>query len=197
MICAVLLAAGSGRRFGSNKLLAPLAEGTPLALAAARVLQAALSDVVAVVRPQDHDLARLFAAQGVRVTPFSGADQGMGASLAFGVRSTSAANGWLVALADMPFIQPATVAAVARLLQNGAPMAAPFYGSQRGHPVGFGRKFFDDLAALEGDSGARALVERYAKLLSPLVCDDPGILIDIDTPRDLQRHASAGGARCS
>lgn len=195
MICAVLLAAGSSRRFGSNKLLAPLADGTPMALAAARALRASLSDVVAVVRPQDHawhgcSPRRTFASRLFPAPPKAWAP-----CLAYGMRSAPAAHGGLIALADMPFIKSATVAAVARPLQNGAPMAAPVYGSRRGHPVGFGRRFYAELTVLDGDAGARALVEHHAKLLSPLVCDDPGILIDIDTPHDLQRHDSARGVQ--
>ena len=55
-ICAILLAAGSGSRFGGDKLLHPLADGTPIGVQAARNLLAAAPDVIAVVRPGDFRL---------------------------------------------------------------------------------------------------------------------------------------------
>jgi molybdenum cofactor cytidylyltransferase len=162
-----------------------MADGTPMALAALRNLRAAVPDVVAVVAPDSTVLAALLSETGARVTECPNAERGMGASLACGVAATLVADKWIIALADMPFIRPETIAAVARALEDGALAAAPFYGGRRGHPVGFGLALRDELLALDGDQGARSVLARHAAALVRVACDDSAILRDIDVPADL------------
>jgi molybdenum cofactor cytidylyltransferase len=118
----------------------------------------------------------------------------MGASLACGVRASAEADGWIIALADMPFIQSATIDAIVRALEQGAAIAAPVHEGKRGHPVGFGREYYAELAALGGDEGARAIVKRDEGKVVLVEVDDPGIHGDIDTPDDLRRSATPEGA---
>jgi len=191
-IVGILLAAGSGTRFGGGKLLAPVraaqddvASGTPVGVAACRHLLAALPESIAVVRPGDDALAAEFVRAGARVVECVRADDGMGASLACGVAAARHAGGWVVALADMPWVRPATIVAVAQALQAGAAIAAPLHAGQRGHPVGFARAHYAALTALRGDEGARAVIAAHRAALRTLDVDDPGVLRDVDTPADL------------
>ena len=181
----ILLAAGFSRRFGANKLRQPLADGVPMALTAARRLRAALADVLAVVNPHDPELARLLAAEGIPVTVCPQAQDGMGASLAWAVSHTGQASAWIVTLADMPCIRPATIARVAAAIEQPTTLAAPVFRGRRGHPVGFGRAYFEELVGLKGDEGARSILRDYAEQVRWLACEDPGILTDVDTPADL------------
>lgn len=185
MIVGVLLAAGAGARFGGAKLLAPLEDGTPVGVRSARILKGAVDRAVAVVRADDAALAALLRAEGLEVLPFDRASEGMGASLAHGVASSPDGDGWLVALADMPFVKPETVDAVRRALVAGAPIAAPSFAGKRGHPVGFQKAFYPELVRLWGDEGARALLTRNRGQIVLLECDDPGAVRDVDTPEDL------------
>lgn len=189
MIVGILLAAGAASRFGGDKLLHPLPDGTPIAVAAARNLLQGVDRGVAVVRAEDEELARLLSAAGMRVEFCQNAVEGMGASLACGVSKARDAKGWLIALADMPFIQAETTRGVAHLIEKGAPIAAPFHRGKRGHPVGFSRDFFAALSSLQGDCGARDLLAAHAARIRPLHCDDCGISMDIDTPLDLARSS--------
>ncbi|MDS4023020.1 MAG: nucleotidyltransferase family protein [Candidatus Competibacter sp.] len=182
----ILLAAGFSRRFGANKLLQPLADGVPMALAAARRLRAALPEVLAVVHPGDPELAELLERDGFPVSVCPRARDGMGASLAWAVGQTARADAWIVALADMPFIEPATIARVADAIESPATLAAPVFRGRRGHPVGFGRAHFEALVGLTRDEGARAILRRHAGQARWLACEDPGIVVDVDTPADLQ-----------
>jgi molybdenum cofactor cytidylyltransferase len=184
-ITGILLAAGCGSRFGANKLLAPLADGTPLAIAAARRLRSVLGEVVAVVRPADPVLSALLTAEGLQIVVCENAHAGMGASLAAGVAASRAARGWLVALADMPFIQDSTLRRAVQALETGALLVAPFHAGRRGHPVGFHSSFRDELLTLSGDAGARAILARHATALTCLDVDDAGVVLDVDTPADL------------
>ncbi|WP_217587807.1 NTP transferase domain-containing protein [Burkholderia sp. GbtcB21] len=189
LVTGVLLAGGLGQRFDpsglQSKLLARLPDGTPIAVAAAHRLAAATADVIAVVRPGAEKLAILLNEAGCQVVYAPDASRGMGASLAAGVRATPDSNGWLVALGDMPWIAASTYEAVTRALDaDDASIVAPAHRGVRGHPVGFAAHHFDALAALDGDTGARALfASEPVKLLD---VDDPGILRDVDTPQDLR-----------
>ena len=114
----------------------------------------------------------------------------MADSLATAIRastkSVAANDGFIIALADMPHIQAATISAVAAKMSTGASIVIPTYQNQRGHPVGFSAKFRDDLENLQGDEGARSIIKRYPNEITLLACDDAGILQDIDTVEDLR-----------
>lgn len=186
-IAVILLAAGAGTRFGGEKLLHPLDDGVAIAAHAARNLLAATPDVIAVVRWGDFPLYDMLEQEGCQVTMFQGAERGMGASLAHGVAQARGADGWVVALADMPRIRPGTVKSVISALQQGALIAAPVHKGQRGHPVGLGAALREELLALDGDQGARAVVERHRDSVQLIECDDPGILFDVDRKSDIAR----------
>ncbi|HKA41250.1 MAG TPA: nucleotidyltransferase family protein [Burkholderiales bacterium] len=188
-IVAVLLAAGAGQRFGGEKLLHPLADGVAIAAHAARNLFAAVSEVVAVVRWGDFPLYDMMEQEGCQVTMFQGAARGMGASLAHGIGHARGADGWVIALADMPRVAPTTIGTIAHALEEGALIAAPTYRTERGHPVGFSAKLREELLALDGDTGARAVLERHAGDVRLIECSDPGVIYDIDRKSDLEAGA--------
>jgi molybdenum cofactor cytidylyltransferase len=183
----ILLAAGRGRRFdplgARNKLLQRLPSGEPVVAASARHLLSVFPQVVAVVAPLDGGVADLLRGLGCEVTVCLEADAGMGLSLAHAVAAAPNAGGWLVALGDMPFIAPSTLHALRRALEQGAGIAAPSYQGRRGNPVGFGAGHRAALLALEGDQGARRLLQAHPVTLVEV--DDPGILRDVDLPADL------------
>ncbi|OXH80996.1 molybdopterin-guanine dinucleotide biosynthesis protein MobA, partial [Burkholderia multivorans] len=86
---------------------------------------------------------------------------------------------------DMPWIAASTYEALTRALDaDDASIVAPAHRGVRGHPVGFAAHHYDALAALDGDTGARALFKTAPVRL--LDVDDPGVLRDVDTPADLR-----------
>lgn len=184
-IVGLLLAAGSATRFGSDKLLHRLLHGVPIAVQAARHLKKEIARVVAVVRPNSDHLAGLLRAEECEVVVCPNADEGMGASLAYAVRVAGAADGYLVALADMPFVRPTSIGAVRDALASGARIAAPYFRTRRGHPVGISGKFRSELEALGGDEGARQLLAAHEAELVKVPVGDPGVVRDIDKPADL------------
>lgn len=185
---AILMAAGRGRRFDPrgrrNKLLQSLPDGDLVVLASARKLLAAFARVIAVVPPEDGGVGAQLAALGCELTVCPDADSGMAASLTHALRhSLPQAQAWLVALGDMPYVAPATLAALRDALAAGAGIAAPVMDGRRGNPVGFGRLHLDALLALEGEQGARRLLQTCPVTEVPVL--DAGIFLDIDTPADL------------
>ncbi len=186
-LVGILLAAGSASRFGAAKLLHPLPDGVAISVAAASALIEAVPNSLAVVRPGDQTLIAVFSELGLKVVENPLADEGMGTSLAAGVYATSEASGWLIALADMPWLRPATITALADRLNSGASMVAPVYQGRRGHPVGFSSCWQEQLRGLSGDRGARDLIANYPDELELLTTEDAGVVKDIDYPKDLNR----------
>lgn len=196
----ILLAAGRGLRFGADKRWQPLADGTPMAVAAACSLAVAVAEVVVVLRPEDRELAERMRRFGCRPVFCAEAVSGMGHSLAAGVVATARADGWLVALADMPWIRPDSHLAVVAALRAGASQARACYRDRPGHPVGFSSIWQARLVALAGDRGARDLLDD--RVLARCEVEDPGVLQDVDLAADLEAidrtramNIAAGAAR--
>ncbi|RYF01635.1 MAG: nucleotidyltransferase family protein, partial [Oxalobacteraceae bacterium] len=158
----------------------------------ARKLLAFMPRVVAVVPPSDGGVAALLEQLGCEVTVCADADSGMAASLVHALHhslryspsdASQAPAAWLVALGDMPHVAPSTLAALRDALAAGAPIVAPVHDGRRGNPVGFGRVHLDALLALQGDQGARRLLQTCP--VTEVAVQDRGIFLDIDTPADL------------
>ena len=186
----ILLAAGFSRRFGaSNKLLQVLPDSCPIALASAKSLIEAIPFSIAIVRPENKVLAHLLHDAGLKVFFCTEQETEMADSLSAAIKYSAAfresCDGFVIALADMPYIDPQTTAAIASKLSEGASIVVPTYQGKQGHPVGFSAKFRAELESLHGDEGARSILKRYPKEIVLLECDDSGILADIDTPADL------------
>ena len=185
-IVGILLAAGSGSRFGGGKLLHPLPDGTPIGVASLRNLKSALPEAIAIVRSGDSRLHAMLEAEGVAVHVCEDARLGMARSLVCGIEASRDADGWIIALGDMPFLLPQTIKIIAgRVAQTGR-IAVPAYRAKRGHPVGFGRSYLAELLTLQGDEGARSIIARHPGELEIVECDDSAILRDIDTAADLE-----------
>lgn len=188
----LLLAAGSAQRFGSQKLLARLADGRMVVEAAVQNLRASGEDIVAIASG-DELVVSVLERCGCRVVINARAHEGMGTSIAAGVRASDYAAHWLIALGDMPFIQPETIVKVAASLAGQHRIVVPQFDRKRGHPVGFSASLKSELMALEGDSGARSVIAAHAHEVLILDVNDGGILADIDTQSDLQAESQRAG----
>lgn len=180
----LLLAAGRGTRFGSDKRRARLPDGMPLLERSIANLAATGLPLRVALGPGDDALAQALAARGVETLRCTDAARGMGATLAAAVGQLPAWDAVLVALGDMPWLRPASITAVA---EAAAPdgICVPCHHGRRGHPVAFGARFLPELAVLDGDRGARELLLRHAAAVREVPVDDPGILRDVDRPADL------------
>jgi molybdenum cofactor cytidylyltransferase len=189
---SILLAAGSGTRFGSQKLLARLPNGEYVVEASARRLLGCCPRVVAVVGVENGVRACL-EDLGCEVIVNPRAAEGMGTSLACGVTQTRDAASWLIALGDMPFIRSETLAGIQSAGRIDEHIVVPQFNRLRGHPVRFPAAVAEDLLAMTGDRGARALFEKHASRLLVWPTEDSGVLADIDTPDDLAGVANGRG----
>lgn len=196
-VTGLLLAAGESRRFGADKLMHGFARGEPMALVAARRLVAALPRTVVVVSRRDSELTNLLQEIGLRTVVNPRATAGIGSSIACGVQASEASIGWVIALADMPFIAPETISRVAAGLISDEAICAPVYDGRRGHPVGFGRAYGSVLQRLNADRGARCVIRTHSDRLRLIRVEDAGVIRDIDRPSDLSDMDKVGVKRPS
>lgn len=185
----ILLAAGFSRRFGSIKLNALLPNGHTVFGQTYTRIKAATDNILVVTRPE---LLNILLAEGSpkdNTVLCHDADKGMGHTLACGIQSIPDWSAALVCLADMPFIETATYTQLLNSLSEDGIVVPQFQG-QRGNPVGFGRKWFELLAAATGDVGARGVMREHASSILKLAVEDEGVLRDVDVPGDLGLEAS-------
>jgi len=187
---AVVLAAGSGSRFGGGKLLASWGPGVLLEGALAAAFAAPVRDVTVVIGADAEAVAAAARDFDPRVIVVHAPDhaEGMGASLRTGIASLPAdAGGAFVFLGDMPRAPTAVLAPMAQAVRDGALAAAPVFQGRRGNPVLLSRALFPQLLALTGDAGARGVLQGLGERLALIESPDDGVLFDVDTPGDLGR----------
>jgi molybdenum cofactor cytidylyltransferase len=188
-IAALVLAAGSSRRMGANKLVATVG-GKPLVRIAAEAALGSRASTVAVVtghRPAEVEAALA----GLAVATVHNPDHasGLATSLAAGLASVPAnADGIVILLADMPEV---TSAIVDRLIAAFAPdrIIVPTSDGRRGNPVLWSRRFLAELATMTGDSGGRRLIDGHREAVTEVAIGSQ-VALDVDTPEAL---AAIGG----
>ncbi len=186
----ILLAAGFGRRFNTeagpqqDKLLAKLPnQDKSILWHSANALITALPNSIAVVQAPQLARKKILQELGFLIVESTRAEQGMGDTIADAVRASESANGWLIALADMPWITAALVQKVSAGITYPESIAAPRFNGQRGQPVAFGKAWKEQLLALKGDTGAREILK--AAPIDWVDWHDDSVNRDVDTKLDM------------
>jgi molybdenum cofactor cytidylyltransferase len=181
----VVLAAGAGRRFGGDKMLAEV-DGMPLIRHAASAY-AELCGQVTVVISSDDRLREALAGLPADIVVNPGADEGIASSIRAAVGHSRSHPALMIALGDEPRVDRGLVMQVMQLWhQTRAPVVVPKYSGEPGHPVLFDEATYDDLLTLRGDRGAKSLIERYGASVRSV--DVGGSRpVDIDTTKDLEK----------
>lgn len=188
-IAGLVLAAGRSTRMGGpNKLLEPVL-GSPLVRHAAKAaLGAGLSEVVVVTGHQARSVEGALEGLAVRFARNEDYAEGLSTSLKTGLAALGPdVDGVVVLLGDMPGVTSPLVRRMTAAYdpEAGAHVVAPVRGGRRGNPVLWGRRFFGELARVEGDVGGRHLLELHPEAVREIEAEDDGALIDVDTPEML------------
>ncbi len=192
MIAALVLAAGASSRMGRPKLDLDVGGKTVLERAVDTLLASPVERVLVVVSPDRTGIPLSIDRLGdrsesrLRVVHNPGAEEGMASSIRAGLCVLpDETRALVIALADKPLVRSETIARlVSRFEQGGARIVYPRYRGRQGHPVVIASALFPELRDLEGDSGAKPLLRKHAQAAVPVDVDDPGVLLDIDTPED-------------
>jgi len=185
-VAGVVLAAGGSSRLGEPKQLIRW-RGHPLAWHAVRAaVEGGLEPIVVVAGGAADGLRQALANEEIVFVENSDWETGQSSSVRLGLEAVEqGTEGVIFLLADLPFVGPDLVSAlIERHRQTLAPLVAAWAGGRRANPVLFDRKTYAELQVLEGDQGGRAIFRRYER---EFVEWDDSILLDIDTPEDLER----------
>ncbi|PPR11876.1 MAG: Nicotine blue oxidoreductase [Alphaproteobacteria bacterium MarineAlpha11_Bin1] len=191
-IGGVLLAAGQSRRMGTaNKMLVEV-KGIPMIVHAARAMLASnASPIVVVLGHQSERVERTLSDQNVMFVRNPDYRGGLSTSLRAGLAALpKECDGAVVALADMPGIHPDDINMLINEFDpiSGQSIIVPTHGGKRGNPVIWARRFFSDISAVSGDVGARHLIGANIDQVIEVETDNPGVLIDLDTPEAIAEH---------
>jgi molybdenum cofactor cytidylyltransferase len=187
-VSAILLAAGSGSRFGGGKLLAPYL-GRPLIEASLKNLaDAPVDETVVVVGDDAGRLRTVCEPYGVRIVENPVWRQGQSTSVRAGLLALGPeVRAAVVLLADQPLVGAGAVERLVAAFEEGAEVAVATYGGRPRNPVLFSRAVWPLLEAeLAGDEGARAVLRRHPALVTDVPCDEVGDPADVDTAEDLR-----------
>jgi molybdenum cofactor cytidylyltransferase len=191
-VAAIILAAGMSTRMGVNKLLQQI-EGEPLIHRVVRNVEASQAHPIVVVLGYEAiEVDRVL--PRVRHGTVLGAwfRDGLSGSIRDGLAGLSQLpddyDGALIVLGDMPSVSPSLIDRMINVFEGGDAHAicVASHNGRRGNPVLFARHYFPELLKLEGDTGARRIVEDNPEHVREVEADDDGPLIDIDTPDALE-----------
>ncbi len=188
-VALIVLAAGRSTRMASaNKLLCDVAGKPMVRLTVETALASRARPVHVVLGHQACQVKAALAGLPVRFIDNPDYATGLSSSLQAGIRSLPPdLAGALVALADMPTLEPAHLD---RLIEafgaaQGHAIVVPVHAGQRGNPVLWPAGFFPKLMQLEGNSGARRLFASHADAIAEVALDTGAVLLDVDTPEAL------------
>lgn len=180
-----MLAAGSSRRMGKDKLLLKVGgERVLYRTLAPLICSAEVDRVILVVRP---GFTWPDGPANCRLVENPDFEEGMGSSMAAGVRAApDDSDAYLIALGDMPDVKISTLhTLIDAFSKTERGILRPSYEGQGGHPVILGRKYREQLIKVEGDIGAREILKDHLDDLSEIPVDDGAVIHDIDTIEDL------------
>ena len=182
MIEAIVLAAGKGERLGVIKPLLLIDNEPALTRVIRAVKQTSVKQTIVVLGYAADKIMNTIDLSDCRVVINQEFGSGMSSSLRVGIKSLSPrADGFLILLADMPYISSGTIQTVVVAGTTGARIVAPYYHGQRGFPVYLHKSCCKELiATLTGDIGARDFIAKYQEQLLGVEVDDSGAVSDID-----------------
>lgn len=189
MITAIILAAGESKRMGQPKMLLPWGEGTVLSNIITVFRKAGLEDIIIITGGAKDKVEDSISHHKVRTIYNRNFAKGeMLSSIQCGIRAlTHQTQTVLIGLGDQPQVQERSVRMVCdAYLSTRSSIVVPSFQMRRGHPWLIARSLWDELLKMESPSSPRDLLNLYHEIIHYVNVDDPGILADLDTPKDYQ-----------
>jgi len=186
MIATIVLAGGSSKRFGEQKLVVPLAGKAVVRHAVERAMASAPGETIVVTGANGAEVRAALEGLAVRFVENAKFADGMSTSLAAGIAALApGTEAAVIVLGDQPLVPPEAYAAVlAAYHATQPPIVAPSYNGVRGHPVLFDASLFPELLATRGDRGARGVIATDPRRVGYVELAMP-VPVDIDSPAAL------------
>lgn len=208
-IAALILAAGVSSRMGALKSLMSVGEETLIERAVRLFREAGITEIVAILGHEAERIRPVLVRCGVFPVINTDYSAGMFSSVQTGIRAIpSYCRAFFLLPVDMPLVRPETIGQLLEAFTLAFPptfasgkeevkgeeegkcsvVYRPCYQGRRGHPPLISAALIPDILAFDEPGGLRAFIARSCRRIVDVPCDDPGILIDIDTPDDYERH---------
>ncbi len=189
MIAAIVLAGGSSSRMGRSKPLIRLGDLPLLRHVIDRLKESTVDDVVVVLGYDSATIRQAVSLEGVRVVENPEYADGMSTSIRAGLRAVrDDAEAALIVLGDQPLVSSKTINRIVDYFRDRKPgILIPVFRGFQGNPVLIARRLFPEMSRITGDTGCRAIFDDHPTDIETIEVDDAGVLIDIDTPEDLER----------
>lgn len=200
-IAAILLAAGSSRRFGEKNKLLSNVEGMPMVVRSAGALLKTIPPLRPMIVVTGYEQERMRDAlngifgeeNNIIFTHNPDYASGIASSVHAGLRALPGdIDGVVIALADMPWVESRHIKKLLEAFEDKASICIPMVGGCRGNPTLWGANYFERMYACEGDIGARVLLLEHAARVREVVFDDAATLTDIDMPEEIGAPMGSG-----
>lgn len=196
MVTAVVLAAGTSSRMGQLKQLLTY-QGRPLLRHVIDIVsRSSVDKIVVVLGHRQDEVAAVLEGLPLQIVVNQDYASGQSSSVKSGLKALAgpssspeaetARAGVLFILGDQPLLKPETINLLIENFKRYGGIIAPFYQGKRGNPVLFDLSFQAEFDSLKGDAGAREIITRHPEALHKVEVTDAGILLDLDTPKDLE-----------
>jgi molybdenum cofactor cytidylyltransferase len=185
-VAAILLAAGKSRRMGCCKQLLPLGGSTVIARSIGALVAGGVGKIVVVVAEEWNEVATAIRDYPVRIVANPACEGDMSSSVRAGRNVlTAEASGVIVSLCDYPLVSAGTITSLIEQHGNSPGRSIiPCYKGRRGHPLLIPRDILDELGE---EQTLRDLLRCNPGRIRCLDVDDPGVLLDMDTPEEYHR----------
>ena len=183
---AIILAAGSSRRMGSQKLLLPFGQSTIIETVIDQVLDSSVDQVMVVLGADQEKIRNAIGQKPVQFCHNKAHEEGMLSSVICGIRSLPPdAVTALIFLGDQPGIPSHVTNQVMDAYNEELfGIVIPVYNHRRGHPLLVDMKYRKEVEKLDLEQGLRSLRHHFPEDVLEVEVNEPGILVDIDTRED-------------
>ena len=191
LVSAIILAAGQARRMGELKQLLPWRGSTIIEQVVDSVVASGVVETIVVTGYRAEEVAQKFAGKPVKVKVNDNYKGGMSSSLICGLQALGhKSTGIMVVLGDQPALEVVTLKHLINIFCQHPAIVVPVYQKRRGNPVIFPFKYIEEMLALEGDRGARPVVDAHPDDVIEIAVNTDSVITDIDDMKDYRNLQS-------
>lgn len=195
-IAALVLAAGKSSRMGFNKLLADVGGKSMIVRTVENISASRVNQIFVVTGHEAAQVQLAIKHLGVSFIHNQNFANGLATSVGIGIENLAKFNGALICLGDMPLVSAFIMNEMVEAFDpaQNRDLVIPVHQGVIGNPVLWGARYFAELRTLQGDRGARGLIQKYRQHATAIEVDDEAIALDADTPEALAHIKSVAGS---
>ncbi|MGE5628248.1 MAG: molybdenum cofactor cytidylyltransferase [Solirubrobacterales bacterium] len=186
MICAIIMASGSSKRMGKNKLLLPFLGKSLIENIIDIILESKFSKIVLVAASEE--IIEIGQNKNIVSLYNKNAEYGQSESIKIGLGTSPDFDGYMFFTGDQPLLDGDTIRTLINAFENNKnKIIIPSFEGKSGNPVIFPVKFYNELMNLSGDVGGRIIINKYNDEVLKVEVNNKYVLFDVDTPEEYSK----------